>query len=95
MRNEGGPSTSITALPHSLGRREAKDEPRSFITDRRVLPVVRVLRDPTVRQSSLITPIVRLFGLPRPLEPPSTLLVRDGLGLPIPPKELLVILGEF
>jgi len=59
-----------------------------------VLPVGRVLRDPTIPQASLVTPIIRLLRLPRPLDPPSALLVRDGLRLPILPKERLVALAE-
>lgn len=59
-------------------------------TDPRVLPVSRVLRDPPILQPSLITPIVRLLRLPRPLNPASSLLKRDGLGFPIPPEERLV-----
>ena len=49
-----------------------------------------VLWDPTVpHRHSLITPIVRLLRFPRPLGPPSALLERDGLLLPILPKDAL------
>lgn len=60
-----------------------------------VLPVSRVPRDPPVLQPGLITPIVRLLRLPSPLNPPGSLLVRDGLSLPVLPEERLVIWAEI
>ena len=59
------------------------------------MPVSRVPRDPPVLQSGLITPIVRLLRLPSPLNPPGSLLVRDGLSLPVLPEERLVIWAEI
>ena len=60
-------------------------------TDSRVLPVSGVLRDPPILQPSLITPIIRLLRLPRPLHPPSPLLISNSLRLPILPQERLII----
>ena len=42
-------------------------------------------------QPSLITPIIRLLRLPRPLHPPSPLLIGNSLRLPILPQEPFVI----
>ena len=78
--------------PEQLGT-QTKGKSR-LVTDIRIHHVSRVLGDPTVLQASLITPVVRLFRLPGPLEPSGALLERHGLCLPILPKERLVFWAE-
>lgn len=55
-----------------------------------VLPISRILGYPSVGQASLIRPLVRIFGLPRPLDPALSLLICDGLSFPELPQERLV-----
>ncbi len=45
----------------------------------RELPIRRVLRDPSIGQTSLVRPFVRILRFPSPLDPSSTLLIRDRL----------------
>ena len=45
-------------------------------------------------QARLVAPLVRVLRLPRPLEPPRALLVRDHLRLPILPQERLIARAE-
>lgn len=56
-----------------------------------VLEVSRILGNPAILQSSLICPLIRVLGLPRPLNPAVTALVGNDLSLPVLPEELLVV----
>ena len=66
----------------------------SSITNRRVLELRGDLRNPPTREAGLVRPVVRTLRLPRPLDPPRALLVRDHLRLPVLPQERLVVRRE-
>ena len=65
-------------------------------TNVRTLPVGRVLRDPAVLEAFTIAPLFACpcLGLPRPLDPSRTTLVRRHLRLPELAQERLVLAAE-
>ena len=67
---------------------------RSLTTNIRIFVRGRVARNPAVLQPGLIGPFVCILRLPRPHNPPTSLLVRDHLSIPRLPQELLVALTE-
>ena len=77
-------------LPVSAGQVKVPSSP----TNVRVLALRRVLRDPPVRKAGLVRPVIRILGLPRPLNPALAFLVRDRLRLPVLPEERLVARAE-
>jgi hypothetical protein len=59
-----------------------------------VYVVRRVLRNPPVRESSLVRPIIRVLHFPRPHDPPAPLFIRNHLRFPELSQERLVTRTE-
>ena len=76
VRDEGEALHHFTTLLRPRERRGARGRGGGdrLSTDIGVLPFGGVLRDPTVLQPGLVTPIIGLGGLPCPRDPPSTFL---------------------
>ena len=67
----------------------------TLAADGRVFEVGWVLGDPSAGKTSLVGPVVRILGLPCPLDPSlSAALVCDDLCLPVLAKEGLVARAE-
>jgi hypothetical protein len=59
-----------------------------------ILQIRRILRNPSVRQTGLVGPLIGVLRLPGPLDPPVGLFVRNHLRLPVLPQERLVRAAE-